>query len=118
MCDMHGLCNYTNSYALRYVAQPSLHVFAVTGTKRRSVSKQKSRKRISYLTSLGAVGHLFCSDCLTTALQTEVQRHKCPMCRQKIESKPRQSYTTKTKGFWPLELKLMTATKKGKKADG
>lgn len=40
------------------------------------------------------------------------------MCRAKIDMKPRSSYNTKTKGFWPLELKLMTATKKGKrKAD-
>lgn len=32
--------------------------------------------------------------------------------------KARESYNTKTKGFWPLELKLMTTTRKGKrKAD-
>ncbi|SPO02940.1 uncharacterized protein DNG_05619 [Cephalotrichum gorgonifer] len=63
-------------------------------------------------------GHLFCADCLTTAMDTEAQRHKCPICRQKIESKPREAYKSSTKGFWPLELKLMTATKKGKRADG
>lgn len=40
------------------------------------------------------------------------------MCRQKLDMKPRANYTTKTKGFWPLELKLMTKTRKGKrKAD-
>lgn len=40
------------------------------------------------------------------------------MCRQKLDMKPRESYNGKTKGFWPLELKLMTATRKGKrKAD-
>lgn len=40
------------------------------------------------------------------------------MCRSKIDMKPRESYTTKTKGFWPLELKLMTVSRKGKrKAD-
>lgn len=66
----------------------------------------------------GEIGHLFCADCLTTALQTEAQRHKCPICRQKIESKPREAYKASTKGYWPLELKLMTTTRKGKKADG
>lgn len=45
-------------------------------------------------------------------------RHKCPMCRQKVESKPRAAYKNNTKGFWPLELKLMTATRKGKKSEG
>ncbi|KAG5925336.1 hypothetical protein E4U42_004404 [Claviceps africana] len=45
-------------------------------------------------------------------------KNKCPMCRAKIDVKSRASYSTKTKGFWPLELKLMTATRKGKrKAD-
>lgn len=37
------------------------------------------------------------------------------MCRQKIDMKPRDAYNSKTKGFWPLELKLMTATRKGKR---
>lgn len=63
-------------------------------------------------------GHLFCAECLSQALQTEAQRHKCPMCRQKIESKPREAYKSTTKGYWPLELKLMTARKKEKKSDG
>lgn len=41
------------------------------------------------------------------------------MCRTKIDMKPRGVYNTKTKGIWPLELKLMTQTKKGKrKAEG
>lgn len=41
------------------------------------------------------------------------------MCRTKIDMKPRESYNSKTKGVWPLELKLMTARRKGKrKADG
>lgn len=40
------------------------------------------------------------------------------MCRTRVDMKPRQSYGPKTKGSWPLELKLMTATRKGKrKAD-
>lgn len=37
------------------------------------------------------------------------------MCRQKLDMKPRESYNSKTKGYWPLELKLMTATRKGKR---
>jgi hypothetical protein len=37
------------------------------------------------------------------------------MCRQKIDLKPREQYTSKTKGIWHLELKLMTSTKKGKR---
>lgn len=37
------------------------------------------------------------------------------MCRSKIDMKARSSYSSKTKGFWPLELKLMTTTKKGKR---
>lgn len=37
------------------------------------------------------------------------------MCRTKIDMKPRSSYGIKTKGFWPLELKLMTTTRKGKR---
>lgn len=37
------------------------------------------------------------------------------MCRTKIDMKVRSSYSTRTKGFWPLELKLMTTTRKGKR---
>ncbi|PNY24019.1 Helicase-like transcription factor [Tolypocladium capitatum] len=63
-------------------------------------------------------GHLYCQQCLHSSLHVDATRGKCPMCRAKIDMKPRSSYNTKTKGFWPLELKLMTATKKGKrKAD-
>lgn len=40
------------------------------------------------------------------------------MCRAKIDMKPREFYSNKTRGFWHLELKLMTTTRKGKrKAD-
>ncbi|OLN81623.1 E3 ubiquitin-protein ligase complex slx8-rfp subunit slx8 [Colletotrichum chlorophyti] len=59
-------------------------------------------------------GHLFCSECLHSALNVDATRNKCPICRQKVETKDRSDYTTKTKGFWPLELKLMTTTRKGK----
>ncbi|KAG6015590.1 hypothetical protein E4U54_003324 [Claviceps lovelessii] len=63
-------------------------------------------------------GHLYCAQCLHSSLHVEATKNKCPMCRAKIDVKSRAAYSTKTKGFWPLELKLMTATKKGKrKAD-
>ncbi|KAK5989150.1 E3 ubiquitin-protein ligase complex slx8-rfp subunit slx8 [Cladobotryum mycophilum] len=60
-------------------------------------------------------GHLYCAQCLHSSLNVDATRGKCPMCRTKIDMKQRGSYTTKTKGFWPLELKLMTATRKGKR---
>ncbi|GKT53758.1 slx8 protein [Colletotrichum tofieldiae] len=59
-------------------------------------------------------GHLFCSECLHSALNVDATKNKCPICRQKVETKDRSDYTAKTKGFWPLELKLMTASRKGK----
>lgn len=60
-------------------------------------------------------GHLYCAQCLHSSLHVETTKGKCPMCRAKIDMKSRSAYNTKTKGFWPLELKLMTATKKGKR---
>ncbi|KAH6693825.1 putative SLX8 protein [Plectosphaerella plurivora] len=61
-------------------------------------------------------GHMFCSECLQSALTTETTRNKCPICRQKVETRERDTYNAKTKGFWHLELKPMTANKKGKQA--
>ncbi|EWY86848.1 hypothetical protein FOYG_11218 [Fusarium oxysporum NRRL 32931] len=60
-------------------------------------------------------GHLYCASCLHQSLHVDVTKGKCPMCRQKLDMKPRESYNSKTKGYWPLELKLMTATRKGKR---
>ncbi|KAL7910070.1 hypothetical protein GGI35DRAFT_478943 [Trichoderma velutinum] len=60
-------------------------------------------------------GHLFCAQCLYSSLSIESTRGKCPMCRAKIDMKPRENYSTKTKGYWPLELKLMTRTRQGKR---
>ncbi|KAF5963704.1 e3 ubiquitin-protein ligase complex slx8-rfp subunit slx8 [Fusarium bulbicola] len=60
-------------------------------------------------------GHLYCASCLHQSLHVDVTKGKCPMCRQRLEIKPRESYNSKTKGYWPLELKLMTATRKGKR---
>ncbi|KAG6058490.1 hypothetical protein E4U17_008001 [Claviceps sp. LM77 group G4] len=63
-------------------------------------------------------GHLYCAQCLHSSLYAEATKNKCPMCRAKIDVKQRTLYTSKTKGFWPLELKLMTAAKKGKRKAG
>ncbi|EXK77103.1 hypothetical protein FOQG_18176 [Fusarium oxysporum f. sp. raphani 54005] len=60
-------------------------------------------------------GHLYCASCLHQSLHVDVTKVKCPMCRQKLDMKPRQSYDSTTKGYWSLELKLMTATQKGKR---
>jgi DNA-directed RNA polymerase subunit RPC12/RpoP len=60
-------------------------------------------------------GHLFCAQCLHSSLNIDSTRGKCPMCRSKIDMKPRETYTTKTKGYWPLELKLMTRSRQGKR---
>ncbi|KAH7143971.1 hypothetical protein EDB81DRAFT_514023 [Dactylonectria macrodidyma] len=60
-------------------------------------------------------GHLYCAQCLHSSLHVEATKGKCPMCRQKLDMRARESYSGKTKGFWPLELKLMTATRKGKR---
>ena len=53
-----------------------------------------------------------------SSLHVDSTRGKCPMCRAKIDMKARASYNSKTKGFWPLELKLMTKTKQGKRKAG
>ncbi|KAG5923277.1 hypothetical protein E4U61_003920 [Claviceps capensis] len=63
-------------------------------------------------------GHLYCAKCLHSSLYAEATKNKCPMCRAKIDVKQRALYSSKTKGFWPLELKLMTAAKKGKRKAG
>lgn len=60
-------------------------------------------------------GHLYCQECLHSSLHVDSTKGKCPMCRAKIDMKHRSTYTTKTKGFWPLELKFMTVDKKGKR---
>ncbi|KAH7159970.1 hypothetical protein B0J13DRAFT_117933 [Dactylonectria estremocensis] len=60
-------------------------------------------------------GHLYCAQCLHSSLHVEATKGKCPMCRQKLDMRTRETYNSKTKGFWPLELKLMTATRKGKR---
>ncbi|KAL2200982.1 hypothetical protein P885DRAFT_56401 [Corynascus similis CBS 632.67] len=55
-------------------------------------------------------GHLFCSACLHSALNMDQSRRICPICRQKIDRQPITGarFSQKAKGFYPLELKLMT----------
>ncbi|RYC79900.1 hypothetical protein BFJ63_vAg17218 [Fusarium oxysporum f. sp. narcissi] len=60
-------------------------------------------------------GHLYCASCLHHSIHVDVTKGKCPMCRQNLGMKPPESYNSKTKRYWPLELKLMTATRKGKR---
>ncbi|KAK4239840.1 hypothetical protein C8A03DRAFT_32031 [Achaetomium macrosporum] len=54
-------------------------------------------------------GHLFCSECLHSALNMDPSRRICPICRRKIDKLPGcGKFGQKGKGFYPLELKLMT----------
>jgi len=57
-------------------------------------------------------GHLFCTTCLDSALKADAIRNNCPICRATIESKQRSLYTNRTKGYWPLELKILVAPRK------
>ncbi len=50
------------------------------------------------------LGHLFCSECLHSALSVDT-RKLCPICRQKVDLKQNGS-TTSQRGFFALELKL------------
>ncbi|KAI1186497.1 hypothetical protein F5B17DRAFT_359588 [Nemania serpens] len=55
-------------------------------------------------------GHLFCSECLHSSLHIDSLKRTCPVCRAKIDLKD----TKGKKSYYHLELKVMTATKKGK----
>ncbi|KAK4175027.1 hypothetical protein QBC36DRAFT_355895 [Triangularia setosa] len=62
-------------------------------------------------------GHLFCSECLHSALQISPHKRICPICRQKIENKNASGkFGPKAKGYYPLEIKLMTKKSLGKRA--
>jgi E3 ubiquitin-protein ligase RNF5 len=62
-------------------------------------------------------GHLFCSACLHSALHIDVTKRVCPICRQKIDNRPSNGkWSSRAKGYYPLELKLMTKTTLGKRA--
>ncbi|VUC34247.1 unnamed protein product [Clonostachys rosea] len=61
-------------------------------------------------------GHMYCAQCLYSSLTVEATKGKCPMCRQKVDMRSRDQYNnSRVKGYWPLELKLMTSTRKGKR---
>ncbi|KAA8628948.1 hypothetical protein SMACR_06687 [Sordaria macrospora] len=62
-------------------------------------------------------GHLFCSECLHSALTIDPTKRTCPVCRQKIDKAPSGGkWTSKAKGYYPLELKLVTKKSLGKRA--
>ncbi|KAI1376718.1 hypothetical protein F4677DRAFT_417727 [Hypoxylon crocopeplum] len=61
-------------------------------------------------------GHLFCSECLHSALHIDNMKKTCPVCRTKVDTKEKKGKNTKS--YYHLELKIMTATKKGKRPAG
>ncbi|ETS76768.1 hypothetical protein PFICI_12155 [Pestalotiopsis fici W106-1] len=63
-------------------------------------------------------GHLFCSECLHSALHIDHLKRTCPICRQKVELKTRPGAKQPKNSFYHLELKLMTANRKGKRPVG
>lgn len=58
---------------------------------------------------------MFCGQCLHQAMHAEVTKKICPMCRQKLELRPKTG-TAKpnAKTFFHLELKLKPSKKQGK----
>ncbi|KAI0118729.1 hypothetical protein GGR51DRAFT_130700 [Nemania sp. FL0031] len=58
-------------------------------------------------------GHLFCSECLHSSLHIDTMKRTCPVCRSKVDLKDKKGKTAKS--YYHLELKVMTATKKGKR---
>lgn len=64
------------------------------------------------------IGHLFCGECLHSSLHIDAHKKICPICRQKIDSKPASGkFGPRARGFYPLELKLTTKKSLGKRAD-
>ncbi|KAI1505478.1 hypothetical protein F5X99DRAFT_245348 [Biscogniauxia marginata] len=61
-------------------------------------------------------GHLFCSECLHSALHIDSMKKTCPVCRTKVDLKDKKGKNTKS--YYHLELKVLTATKKGKRPAG
>ncbi|KAI1467043.1 uncharacterized protein F4812DRAFT_46675 [Daldinia caldariorum] len=66
----------------------------------------------SYLT-VTHCGHLFCSECLHSALHIDNMKKTCPVCRTKVD--PKEKKGKNQKSYYHLELKIMTANKKGKR---
>lgn len=63
-------------------------------------------------------GHLFCSECLHSALHIDHMKKTCPICRQKVDVRPRPGQKQGKNTYFHLELKLMTANRKGKRPVG
>ncbi|KAI1457225.1 hypothetical protein F4805DRAFT_457983 [Annulohypoxylon moriforme] len=61
-------------------------------------------------------GHLFCSECLHSALHIDNMKKTCPVCRTKVD--PKEKKGKNQKSYYHLELKIMTANKKGKQPAG
>ncbi|KAI1826254.1 hypothetical protein F4861DRAFT_537360 [Xylaria intraflava] len=61
-------------------------------------------------------GHLFCSGCLHSSLHIDSMKRTCPVCRSKVDLKDKKGKTVKS--YYHLELKIMTATKMGKRPAG
>ncbi|KAJ4424351.1 hypothetical protein N0V82_001051 [Gnomoniopsis sp. IMI 355080] len=60
-------------------------------------------------------GHMFCGPCLHQAMHAEVTKKICPMCRQKLDTRPRNSQPSKAaKTFFHLEMKLKLSKSQGK----
>ncbi|KAI0128346.1 hypothetical protein BJ170DRAFT_324406 [Xylariales sp. AK1849] len=59
-------------------------------------------------------GHLFCSVCLHSALHIDSTKKTCPVCRTKVDVKAKPGQKPSKNTFYHLELKLMTANRKGK----
>ncbi|KAI1399579.1 hypothetical protein F4819DRAFT_410092 [Hypoxylon fuscum] len=62
-------------------------------------------------------GHLFCSECLHSALHIDNMKKTCPVCRTKVDPKDKRGKSA-TRSYYHLELKIMTANKKGKRPAG
>lgn len=61
------------------------------------------------------LGHLFCSECLHSALHIDSSKKCCPVCRSKVDIR---TTGKNLKSYYHLELKVMTATRKGKQPVG
>lgn len=58
---------------------------------------------------------MFCGPCLHQAMHAEVTKKICPMCRQKLETRPKNSQPAKaSKTFFHLEMKLKLSKSQGK----
>ncbi|KAH8674114.1 hypothetical protein BX600DRAFT_226325 [Xylariales sp. PMI_506] len=60
-------------------------------------------------------GHLFCSECLHSSLHIDSVKKTCPVCRTKVDVKAKSGARQSKNTFYHLELKLMTANRKGKR---